>query len=205
MFGRAALGSLCSLVNKKQVSSLLGQFVLIRVFRAVTQYLKIGKFVAAHGVKGELVLKHELGKKTSLKGLQTIFIEERKNSFLPWFIENTRIKNAEEVFLKLEGVSTRETAIKLTQKEVWLIKPDVEKFAAKSSPLNLLGYKIVSRGQNLGEIIEVIEQTHQMLCKLEIKEKEVLIPLNEDTLQKIDHKKKEIIVILPDGLLEIYL
>jgi 16S rRNA processing protein RimM len=109
------------------------------------------------------------------------------------------------VFLKLEGVSTRETAIKLTQKEVWLIKPDVEKFAAKSSPLNLLGYKIVSRGQNLGEIIEVIEQTHQMLCKLEIKEKEVLIPLNEDTLQKIDHKKKEIIVILPDGLLEIYL
>jgi len=205
MFGRAALGSLCSLVNKKQVSSLLGQVVLIRVFRAVTQYLKIGKFVAAHGVKGELVLKHELGKKTSLKGLQTIFIEERKNSFLPWFIENTRIKNAEEVFLKLEGVSTRETAIKLMQKEVWLIKPDVEKFAAKSSPLNLLGYKIVSRGQNLGEIIEVIEQTHQMLCKLEIKEKEVLIPLNEDTLQKIDHKKKEIIVILPDGLLEIYL
>lgn len=184
---------------------MLGQFVLIRVFRAVTQYLKIGKFVAAHGVKGELILKHEFGKKTSLKGLQTIFIEDRKNSFLPWFIEHTRIKNAEEVFLKLEGVSTRETAIKLTQKEVWAIKPDVEKFAAKSSPINLLGYKIVSGGQNLGEIIEVIEQAHQMLCKLEIKEREVLIPLNEDTLQKIDHKKKEVIVNLPDGLLEIYL
>jgi 16S rRNA processing protein RimM len=179
--------------------------VLFPVFRVVTQYLKIGKLVAAHGLKGELILKHQLGKKTSLKGLQTIFIEERKNSFLPWFIEKTRIKNAAEVFLKLEGVSTRETAIKLTQKEVWLLKPDVEKFAAKSSPINLLGYKIVSEGQNLGEIIEVIEQTHQMLCKIEIKEKEALIPLNEDTLQKIDHKKKQVIVNLPDGLLEIYL
>ncbi|HEV8504674.1 MAG TPA: hypothetical protein VGQ53_04710 [Chitinophagaceae bacterium] len=55
------------------------------------EYFKIGKFVAAHGVKGELLLKHELGKKTSLKGLQTIFIEEKKESFIPWFVEKTKI------------------------------------------------------------------------------------------------------------------
>jgi 16S rRNA processing protein RimM len=59
----------------------------------VVEYFKIGKFVAAHGVKGELVLKHELRKKTSLKGLQTIFIEEKRSSFLPWFVENTKSKS----------------------------------------------------------------------------------------------------------------
>jgi len=49
----------------------------------VTEYFKIGKLVAVHGLKGDLLLKHTLGKKTSLKGLQAIFIEEKKNLFFP--------------------------------------------------------------------------------------------------------------------------
>ncbi|MEN9598951.1 MAG: hypothetical protein RL596_1262, partial [Bacteroidota bacterium] len=31
-------------------------------------YIQIGKFVASFGVKGELILKHSLGKKSTLKG-----------------------------------------------------------------------------------------------------------------------------------------
>lgn len=171
----------------------------------MVEYFKIGKFVAAHGVKGELVLKHELGKKTSLKGLQTIFIEDKKDSFLPWFVESTKIKSAEEVFIKLEGVDTREVAVKISQKEVWFTENDLKKFSAKSSAINLLGYKIVNEEKAIGAIEEIIEQAHQMLCRIEINKKEVLIPLNEDTLQKIDHRKKQVIVKLPEGLLEIYL
>jgi 16S rRNA processing protein RimM len=170
----------------------------------MVEYFKIGKFVAAHGIKGELVLKHDLGKKTSLKGLQTIFIEEKKQSFLPWFIENTRIKNENEVLVRLEGIATREAAIKLTQKDVWFTEADMKKFSAKSSPINLLGYAVINAEKPIGEILEVIEQAHQMLCRIEINKKEVLIPLNEDTLTKIDHNKKQVIVKLPDGLLEIY-
>ena len=53
----------------------------------MTEYFKIGKFVGTFGLKGELVLKHNLGKKTSLKGLRAVFVEERKESFIPWFVE----------------------------------------------------------------------------------------------------------------------
>ena len=171
----------------------------------MNEYFKIGKFVAAHGLKGELILKHELGKKSSLKGLQHIFIEDKKDSFLPWFIQTSKIKNEREVYLKLESIDTRESAIGILQKEVWVTKADLEKFAAKSAPVSLLGYNIVNENKSLGEILEVIEQPHQMLCRLEIDKKEVLIPLNEDTLEKIDHKKKQVLVTLPDGLLDIYL
>jgi 16S rRNA processing protein RimM len=169
------------------------------------EYFKIGKLVAVHGLKGELLLKHTLGKKTSLKGLQAIFIEEKKNSFLPWFIESVKIKSDEEIFLKLEGVNTREAAVKLVQKEIWIPEADFKKFSPKTSPGNLLGYTIINEKAFLGEILEVIEQPYQLLCRLEMNNKEVLIPLNEDTLQKIDHKKKQVNVQLPDGLLEIYL
>lgn len=169
------------------------------------EYFKIGKLVATFGLKGELVLKHTLGKKTSLKGLQAIFIEEKKNAFLPWFIESTKIKSEEEVYLKLESIDSREAAAKLSQKEIWIPETDFKKFAAKSSPISLLGYNIIQQTKSLGNILEVIEQPHQLLCRLEIGGKEVLIPLNESTIQKIDHKKQEVTVTLPDGLLEIYL
>jgi len=169
------------------------------------EYFKLGKFIAVHGLKGELLLKHELRKKSSLKGLETLFIEQSKNSFLPWFIASAKIKNEEEVYVKLDGVDTREAAAALTRKEVWLTEEDFKKYAAKSSPSNLLGYTIINEEKPLGEIVEVIEQPHQMLCKIEISQREVLIPLNESTLKKIDHKDKKVIVSLPAGLLDIYL
>lgn len=171
----------------------------------MTEYFKIGKLVAAFGLKGELILKHSLGKKTSLKGLQALFIEDRKESFIPYFIEAARSKSNEELYLKLAGIDTREQAITITQKQVWLPEPDFKKFTAKSSPLNLLGYIVVEENKSLGEIIEVIEQPHQILCRIDIEGKEVLIPLHAGTIKKIDPSKKEVIVELPEGLLEIYL
>lgn len=171
----------------------------------MAEYYKVGKLVAVHGLTGELLLKHELGKKTSLKGLQAFFIEEKKSSFIPYFIETTKIKSEEEIYIKLEGINTREAAIKLTQNQVWLPEADFKKFAAKTAPASLLGYTIINKNERLGEILELIEQPHQLLCRLEIKGKEVLIPLHEETLKKVNHTKKEVIVELPDGLLEIYL
>lgn len=171
----------------------------------MTEYYKIGKIVAIHGLLGEVLLKHELGKKTSLKGLQAVFVEEKKSSFMPWFIESTKIKSETEVYIKLEGINTRETAKKISNKEIWLPGIDFKKFTAQSAPVNLLGYHIVNNKELLGEILEVIEQPHQLLCRLEIEGAEVLIPLHEESLLQINHKKKEVVVDLPEGLLDVYL
>jgi 16S rRNA processing protein RimM len=169
------------------------------------EYFKVGKIVSIFGLKGELILKHSLGKKTSLKGLEAVFIEERKDSFIPWFIQTTRIKTEDEVYLKLEGLDTKEEAKKLAQKDIWLPEDAFKKFSAKSAPISLLGFTIVDRDKPIGVIEEVIEQPHQVLCRINIENKEVLIPLHENTIEKIDRKKKQVIVQLPEGLLEIYL
>jgi 16S rRNA processing protein RimM len=171
----------------------------------MTNYHSIGKLVATFGVKGEVVLRHHLGKKTSLKDLETIFIEEKKDELLPYFIQSTRIKNDEELFLKFEGIDTKEAAHRLMQKQLWLIQEDFDKYAAKSAPIALLGYHIINEGKDLGEILEVIEQPHQILCRIDWQGKEALIPIHEGSLQKLDKKKKQVYVELPEGLLDIYL
>lgn len=170
----------------------------------MTEYFNIGKFVTTFGLKGELVLKHTLGKKTSLKGLAALFVEEKKESFLPWFIESTKIKTEDEIYIKLEGINTREQAIKLAQKQVWLPETDFKKFSSKSSPISFLGYEIVEEDRVLGKILEVIEQPHQVLCRIDLNGKEALIPLHEETIVRVDKKKGQVIVQLPEGLLEIY-
>lgn len=171
----------------------------------MTEYFIIGKIVAVHGLNGELLLQHSLGKKTSLKGLTAIYLEDNKDSFLPWFIQTTRIKSETEIYIKLESIDSRESAVKLLKKDTWLPMQDLKKYAAKTAPAGLLGYMIMSNDKPLGEILELIEQPHQLLCRLEINGKEVLIPLHEESLKKVNHKKKEVVVELPEGLLEVYL
>ena len=168
------------------------------------QYRSIGKIVSSFGLNGELILQHHLGKKTSLKGLEVLFIEKNKDEMLPYFITSTRIKNENEIYLQLEGIDVKEKAKVVLQKQVWLGEEDFDKYAAKSSPISLLGYHIINEEKDLGEILEVIEQPHQLLCRINLNEKEVLIPIHEETLRKVDRKKREVHVELPDGLLDIY-
>lgn len=69
----------------------------------------------------------------------------------------------------------------------------------------MIGYMMIDGTKELAVIQEVIEQPLQILCRLEIEGKEVLIPLHEETIRSVNHKKKQVVVELPDGLLEVYL
>lgn len=170
----------------------------------MSQYFKIGKLVASYGLSGELLLLHSLGKRTALKGLKTIFLEEGKSSFLPYFIEKTASKKAGEVLIKLEGIQTKEAAKKFIAKEVWLTDVDFKKFAAKSAPISMLGFELIDGANNLGEITEVIEQPHQILCSILYKGRPAYIPVHEQNLIRLDTIAKKVYVELPPGLLEIY-
>ncbi len=84
-------------------------------------YINIGKIVASFGLKGEVILKHALGKKTMLDGIEAIFVEENKGSYLPYFVESSKAKDTEEMYVKLESIDTRESANRLSTRNVWLL------------------------------------------------------------------------------------
>ena len=170
----------------------------------MSDYIHIGRIVATFGVKGEVILIHALGKKTVLKGIEAIFIEERKDSYLPYFVVSSKAKDTAETYIQIDGIASKESAHRLIQKNVWLLDDDFRKLAGKSAPISLLGYTLINVGENLGAIEEVIEQPHQVLLRITLNGNEALIPLHEETMDKVDRKKKEVHVILPDGLLEIY-
>ena len=169
------------------------------------EHIHIGKLVATVGLKGELLLKHVLGKKTIFKQGEVLFIETEKNIRLPYFTENSASKNNTETIIKIEDLNTKEQAAKLLQKKIWLTKNDFEKHVSKTAPVNLMGFSVIENERILGEVEAVIEQPQQILLQINVQQKEVLIPLHEKTLKKIDRKKKQVHVVLPEGLLDVYL
>ena len=170
----------------------------------MNDYINIGKIVATFGLKGEVILQHSLAKKLVLKNVEALFVEQVKGSYLPYFVELSKAKTMDETYVQLEGILSKEQAHRLVSKQVWLLDADFRRLAGTSSPISLLGYQLFNEGELIGNVEEVIEQPHQVLLKITYKGNEALIPLHEETLKKIDRKKGEVYVVLPDGLLEIY-
>ena len=170
----------------------------------MNDYINIGRIVASFGLTGEVILKHALGKKTQLKDVEAIFVEQHKGSYLPYFVQSSKAKDHEDTYVKLEAVDTKESAARLTGKQVWLLDTDFRKLAGKTAPISLLGFQLLTEDEDLGPIEEVIEQPHQVLLRISLDGKEALIPLHAETLDKIDHKTNRVYVTLPDGLLDIY-
>ncbi|HEV3222646.1 MAG TPA: ribosome maturation factor RimM [Puia sp.] len=168
-------------------------------------YRNIGKIVSVFGLKGEVIVQHHLGNKIAVTKIKVIFIEQKKEELLPYFVESARKKGEDDLYLKLEGIDSKEAASKFIRREVWIKEEEVQIHTRKNNPIGWVGYQVVDQGKDLGPIMEVIEQPHQVLCRLEINSKEVLIPINEQTLQRIDHKSKKLLLNLPDGLLDVYL
>jgi len=152
-----------------------------------------------------MIARHHLGKKILVSRIKVVFLEQKKDELLPYFIENIKKKGSDELYLKLEGIDSREAASGYLRRDLWLKEEEVQIHTNKSNPIGWVGYNAVDQGKDLGSILEVIEQPHQVLCRLEIDTKEVLIPINEQTLVKIDHQAKSLLLILPEGLLEVYL
>ena len=171
----------------------------------MADYIHIGKIVATHGINGDLILVHSLGNKNAFKNVKAIFIEERKDAYIPHFVQSAAARTQEESLLKIEEIDSKEKAHRFIKKNVWLLQQDFEKIAEKNAPIALLGFAIYEDDKQLGVVEEIIEQPHQLLLKTSIEKEEVLLPVHEETLIKVDKKQKKIHLKLPEGLLDVYL
>lgn len=170
----------------------------------MTEYIRIGKIISTHGTDGALTVRHALGEPFEEHLLKVLFLEENESLFTPWFIEKITSVNKSELRIQLEEIHSRESARRFLKKEVWISKDVFERVVSKDAPISLLGYIACNEKEILGEIEEIIEQPHQLLCRVMLEGKETWLPVHEDNIQRIDHEKRQLILQLPDGLLELY-
>ncbi|WP_118952141.1 ribosome maturation factor RimM [Taibaiella helva] len=169
-------------------------------------YSPIGKITGTHGLEGRVVLHHQLDDKQIWSKLPHIFIELRRESYIPYFIEERKVMGPNEVLLKLDEIDSVEQARTLNGKQVYLEESVFARLKPKAVSVNMIGFRIVDRtAGELGTIDNLFETPGQVLATVQYKGREVMVPLVDATIVGIDAARKVVEVDLPDGLLEVYL
>jgi 16S rRNA processing protein RimM len=166
----------------------------------------LGYIAKLHGFKGEVSLFLDVTNPEDYASLDAIFID-LNDQLTPFFIDSIKLKNKGFAALKLEGIDTESDARKLLRKSVYL----PEQVLAELSGTNfydheVIGFTIIDkRFGKVGELEQIIDFKSNPLLQIDANGKEVLIPLQKDTVLKVDRAKKELHIQSPEGLIEIYL
>lgn len=70
----------------------------------------------------------------------------------------------------------------------------------------IIGFQVEDENEGpLGTVKDVYEAGEQYLIAMNYQDREVLIPLNDDIIPKVNKEKKIVHTRLPEGLLDVYL
>jgi 16S rRNA processing protein RimM len=124
-------------------------------------------------------------------------------AYIPFFIETYDEKS--EIIIKFEEVDNPEQAAKLSNHKIYITE---DQFGggnpnAFSIHTELENYAIYNNGALIGKVDNVEEYPSQLMMYFSYKGNIKLIPLAEDFIEKIDNKKKELYLSLPEGLLDL--
>jgi 16S rRNA processing protein RimM len=166
----------------------------------------LGYISKTHGVEGELCFFIDADDPGYYKKMESVFIDLNKQ-LVPFFISHISSIKKNIAVVKLEDVDFFDQAEKLVGKELYLPLSFLPKLTGNRFYFHeIVGYTVVDKNLGvLGKITEVMDMPQQIIAQMEYKEKEVLFPINDLTLIKLDRSRKELLVELPEGLLEVYL
>tara|TARA_B000000475_G_C15893511_1_gene405486 strand:- start:319 stop:834 length:516 start_codon:yes stop_codon:yes gene_type:complete len=165
------------------------------------QYL--GKFIKLFSFKGEILLYSELNKDYLLDNIDSIFISLNE-SFIPFKISRIKTHKKNIFRFQIDGINNDSEAEKLLKKEVFILKTIGANLDDQAISQDIVeNFQVFNDNEYVGIVISVIENKDQSIIEVETNVKRVLIPLVKDFIDKIDLEKKELKMILPDGLLEL--
>lgn len=166
---------------------------------------ELGYIMRTHGIEGEVVFLLDVDEPELYEELDSVFIEINQ-ALVPYFIDDIRIQK-DKAIVQLEDVTCIESAEKLVGCALYLPLDNLPALEEDQFYYHqIVDYQVVDRQKGrLGVVTNVYELPQQDIIAMNYQEKEVLIPINDVMLTGVDHKRKEVYVDLPDGLLEIYL
>ena len=166
----------------------------------------LGKIVRKYSFKGEVLAKLDTDEPELYKDLESVFIA-MGNNLVPFFIEDSRLHKGTLLRIKFEEVESEADADKLMQAELYLpmeMLPELDDSQFYFHEITGFAMEDENFGP-IGIIEGVNDSTSQALFEVNRDGKQVLIPVNDEFLVKIDRKQKKVIVRTPEGLIDLYL
>ncbi|MBA2613341.1 MAG: hypothetical protein H0U95_15335 [Bacteroidetes bacterium] len=159
----------------------------------------IGYFSKTHGVNGQLILK--ANKDFYSEDIRAVFIETQ-TGVAPYFVK-VFSQTPNGYIVHLEDIDSVEKAKLLIGKEVSIT---TELIYTTEEEFDWLGYEIIDKKFGvLGTVFSVSDNGQQVLVSIKHGEKEIILPLVDAFIEKLDENDKKLFFNAPEGLIDVYL
>ena len=166
----------------------------------------IGQIAKLHGYKGGVSLFLDVTHPEEYINMESFFIEI-DGILTPFFVESFKLKNKGFAAVKFQGVDSEQEARSLLKKKVFIPESELKELDESNFyDHEVIGYEVedIVKGE-IGKVTAIADLKQNPLLVIEFKEKEILLPIFEGLIVKVDRKLKRLKVKAPDGLIDLYL
>lgn len=166
----------------------------------------LGKIVRKHSFKGEVVIKLDTDEPELYENLESVFVQQGSN-LIPFFMEKTLLQKGNQLRVKFEGVDSEADADGIMKSGIYLPLNMLPKLEGNKFYFHeVIGFSLEDVNHGIvGEISAINDTTAQPLFEVDRDGVELLIPMIDHFIKKIDRENKTILVETPDGLIDLYL
>jgi 16S rRNA processing protein RimM len=166
----------------------------------------IGYLSKVHGYKGSLKAELNVYVNDKTRHPEFLWINQDGKP-VPFLVEKFSEQDEDTYILKLSDIDSEPQASLLKGETIYCEDDIFDDYFEEHESLDYLKeYSVIdSKNGYLGPITDIMENTFQPNLVVSYQNKEVLIPFTEELIVKIDDKKKELVINIPEGLLDIYL
>jgi len=166
----------------------------------------LGYVAKLHGFKGEVSLFLDVTNPEDYIDIDNVFIDIN-NQLTPFFIESFKLKNHPFAAVKFEGINSEMDAKIILRKNLYLPSSILKELEGNNFyDHEVVGYKVIDEQYGEVGILEsIIDLSVNPLIQVMNGSKEVLIPLLDDLVKKVDRDNKILHINAPTGLISLYL
>jgi 16S rRNA processing protein RimM len=168
----------------------------------------IGYVRKIHGSRGEVIASIEDEFLETIKTSEYLFIEI-DGGLVPFFISKDGLsyRNNENVVLRLDFVDSSARAEELVGCKIYISEKDKPSRKDNSeSFISVEGMEIIDENRgNIGKITGINDFSGNVVITVKNPKGEILIPLNDRIIKKIDYKNRKLYLECPEGLIDIYI
>ncbi len=168
-------------------------------------YFYLGKLLRPHGFDGKLNAFFDVDNTTEYENLKLVYVKVH-NNLVPYFVDQIQFLNNKAI-IRFQDIEDLEEAESLAQKELYLPLSELpERTGNKFYFHEVIGFTVIDKSfGSVGPIKEILEYPNQAVMQVLHEQKEVLIPVSKEIITKVDRENKEIHIVAPEGLLDIYI
>lgn len=166
----------------------------------------LGNVAKLYGFKGEVSIYLDVTNPYEYQELGSVFVDYH-GQLTPFFIESLQMQNKGFARVKFEGVDSEEDAKTILKCQLYLplsFLPNLE--GTSFYDHEVIGFTAIDeKFGNIGTIVQILDYSANPLIQIDNQGTEILIPLLEGTITKVDRVDKALYFTSPEGLVPLYL